>query len=72
MKLFKRILFWFFTLVFICSFLAGLVTHFIPIDSSKNMSKFQVEWYQLVHYWYIWLTLIISGLGAAVFNTKRY
>jgi hypothetical protein len=52
-------------IVFVCSFIGGLVIQFMPIEGSKDMSMFGTQWYMFTHYWYIWLSTIASAIGAS-------
>jgi len=42
---------------------AGFITNFLPIEGSNDMSRFGVEYYRFVHYWYIWTTIIVCMIG---------
>ena len=59
----RTILCWLFGALAASMFIVGFATHFIPIHGSKDMSRFQVEWYQLTHYWYIWLSMMVGVVG---------
>ena len=70
MKLLKKILLVICWVVLVCSFLFGVVTEFVPINGSRDMSRFQVQWYQFSHYWYVWLSLVISGIGVSILTER--
>lgn len=53
----------FFIILGAAAFIFGFVTNFLPIEGSKDMSRMGVEWYQFTHYWYVWVTMIISVAG---------
>ena len=52
-----------FILIAAVVFIIGFVTNFLPIEGSKDMSRMGVEWYQLTHYWYLWVTGCACMIG---------
>lgn len=70
MKKIKVYLNLFFIILGAIAFVFGFITNFITIEGSKDMSRMGVEWYQLTHYWYCWVTGLICVVGF-ILTTKR-
>jgi len=66
----KKILNWFFIVLGVSAFIFGFITNFLPIEGSKDMSRMGIEWYQFTHYWYIWVTMLVS-LGGYYLTAKK-
>ena len=63
MKLLKQIGLVVSVILIVVGFVGGVIINFIPIESSKDISRFGVEWYQFTHYWYLWVIILIGAIG---------
>ena len=48
--------------------IGGFISQFMTVEGSKDMSRFGMEWYQFTHYWYLWVSAVIGGIGATILH----